>query len=169
MFTLDGQAVTDIDSFYCALGEAINGPGGYFGWNLDALVDCLRGGWGATSPFTLKWLHSDEAQDHLAADQQVAGGQTPFELLFGDLAGEGHRGHLALGLYLECTEFGSSGRSAPQRVPAAGAPRWPVRSARNAAWANIHSCSCSCARGRRRRRQQPARTAQCAALRAERH
>ncbi|MFE2532064.1 barstar family protein [Streptomyces sp. NPDC059371] len=27
-------------------------PGGYFGWNLDALDDCLIGGWGASTPFT---------------------------------------------------------------------------------------------------------------------
>lgn len=52
-YRLDGTYVTDAGSFSCALGEAINGPGGYFGWNLDALADCLRGGFGATVPFTL--------------------------------------------------------------------------------------------------------------------
>ncbi|WP_372446956.1 barstar family protein [Nocardia goodfellowii] len=78
---MDGQAVTDIASFYCALGEAINGPGGYFGWNLDALWDCLRGGWGASSPFTLEWLHSDVAQEHLLTHSAVAAGQTLFDLL----------------------------------------------------------------------------------------
>ena len=52
-YRLDGTHVTDIVSFYCALGEAVNGPGGYFGWNLDALADCLRGGFGATPPFTV--------------------------------------------------------------------------------------------------------------------
>ena len=46
-YGLDGRYVTDKDGFYCAIGEAVNGPGGYFGWNLDALVDCLRGGFGA--------------------------------------------------------------------------------------------------------------------------
>lgn len=54
-YHLDGEHVTDEESFYCALGEAVNGPGGYFGWNLDALDDCLRGGWGAATPFTLEW------------------------------------------------------------------------------------------------------------------
>ncbi|MEU5089898.1 barstar family protein [Streptomyces sp. NPDC021356] len=39
---IDGSTVTTRDSFYCALGEAVNGPGGYFGSNLDALHDCLR-------------------------------------------------------------------------------------------------------------------------------
>ncbi|MER7009230.1 barstar family protein [Dactylosporangium sp. NPDC000555] len=46
-YDLDGRFVTDIEGFYCAIGEAINGPGGYFGWNLNALDDCLRGSFGA--------------------------------------------------------------------------------------------------------------------------
>jgi RNAse (barnase) inhibitor barstar len=54
-YQLDGRFVTDEDAFYCAMGEAINGPGGYFGWNLDALNDCLGGGFGARTPFTLNW------------------------------------------------------------------------------------------------------------------
>lgn len=66
VFTLDGRHIVDRDSFYCAIGEAINGPGGYFGWNLDALDDCLRGGWGAIAPFTLHWDSSAEARARLA-------------------------------------------------------------------------------------------------------
>ncbi|MEE4419111.1 barstar family protein [Streptomyces bugieae] len=65
VFTLDGRHIVDEDSFYCALGEAVNGPGGYFGWNLDAVDDCLRGRWGATSPFTLEWQHSSVARTRL--------------------------------------------------------------------------------------------------------
>lgn len=65
VFALDGRHMVDEDSFYCAIGEAINGPGGYFGWNLAALDDCLCGGWGATSPFTLHWDFSDEARERL--------------------------------------------------------------------------------------------------------
>ncbi|MFE2545015.1 barstar family protein [Actinacidiphila glaucinigra] len=65
-FTLDGRHIVDRDSFYCAIGEAVNGPGGYFGWNLDALDDCLRGGWGAATPFTLHWDSSAEARARLA-------------------------------------------------------------------------------------------------------
>lgn len=40
-------------------------PGGYFGKNLDALHDCLCGGWGATVPFRLIWHLSDAARRHL--------------------------------------------------------------------------------------------------------
>jgi hypothetical protein len=64
-YDLDGQFVTDIEGFYCALGEAINGPGGYFGWNLDALDECLRGAYGAWPPFRLVWHDSAVAREHL--------------------------------------------------------------------------------------------------------
>ncbi|MEV7122057.1 barstar family protein [Kitasatospora griseola] len=73
-FTLDGRHIVDRDSFYCTLGEAINGPGGYFGWNLDAVIDCLRGGWGATAPFTLLWNDSAEARRQLTERLSTEGG-----------------------------------------------------------------------------------------------
>ena len=66
-YHLDGLNVTDLAGFYCAIGEAVNGPGGYFGWNADALHDCLRGGWGATRPFQLIWHDAAIAQAHPAA------------------------------------------------------------------------------------------------------
>lgn len=66
-YDLDGRFVTDIEGFYCAIGEAINGPGGYFGWNLDALDDCFAGGFGARPPFRLVWHHSAVAREHLVA------------------------------------------------------------------------------------------------------
>lgn len=40
---LDGAEMHTRAGFYCALGEAVNGPRGYFGANLDALGDCLAG------------------------------------------------------------------------------------------------------------------------------
>jgi RNAse (barnase) inhibitor barstar len=64
-YYLDGAHVTDETCFYLAVGEAINGPGGYFGWNLDALNDCLRGGFRATTPFTLIWSDSQVARQSL--------------------------------------------------------------------------------------------------------
>ena len=62
---LDGRDVVDVDAFYCALGEAVNGPGGYYGWNLDALADCLRGGFGAVPPFALDWHDAAVARARL--------------------------------------------------------------------------------------------------------
>ncbi|MCP2298911.1 Barstar (barnase inhibitor) [Nocardia amikacinitolerans] len=54
VFIVDSGSIEDRAGFFCALGEAVNGPGGYFGFNLDALSDCLRGGFGAVPPFTLR-------------------------------------------------------------------------------------------------------------------
>jgi hypothetical protein len=63
---LDGRHVADLSSFFCAIGEAVNGPGGYFGSNPMALTDCLAGGWGVSCPFTLVWEESAVARAHLA-------------------------------------------------------------------------------------------------------
>ncbi|MFE9466837.1 barstar family protein [Streptomyces virginiae] len=81
-FPLDGRHIVDRDTFYCAIGEAINGPGGYFGWNLDALNDCLGGGWGATTPFTLHWESSTETRARLVERVPVGGREVVlFDLL----------------------------------------------------------------------------------------
>lgn len=77
VFILDGQHIVDEGSFYCAIGEAVNGPGGYFGWNLAALDDCLFGGWGACRPFTVHWRYSAESRARLVervhlGDREVA-------------------------------------------------------------------------------------------------
>jgi Barstar (barnase inhibitor) len=66
-FTIDGTGVTDEAGFYCAVGEAVNGPGGYFGWNLNAFEDCLVHGWGAKPGFTLTWKSSAIAMESLDA------------------------------------------------------------------------------------------------------
>lgn len=52
-YFLDATYVTDSTSFFCAIGEAINGPGGYFGFDFMTLRDCLCGGFGAVPPFTI--------------------------------------------------------------------------------------------------------------------
>jgi RNAse (barnase) inhibitor barstar len=72
VYHLDGAHVIDETSFYLAVGEAINGPGGYFGWNLDALNDCLYGGFGATTPFTLIWSDSQVARRSLTRTLEEA-------------------------------------------------------------------------------------------------
>ncbi|MDE3721815.1 barstar family protein [Nocardiopsis sp. N85] len=82
VFTVDGRRIVDRDSFYCAIGEAINGPGGYFGWNLDALEDCLRGGWGATTPFSLHWDFSAESRARLVECVPTARGDVSLFDLF---------------------------------------------------------------------------------------
>lgn len=61
-FHLDGTLITDLSAFHCALGEAVNGPGGYFGWGLDALNDCLTGRWGVEPPFKLIWTDAGSSR-----------------------------------------------------------------------------------------------------------
>jgi RNAse (barnase) inhibitor barstar len=65
-YELCGQHITDEPGLYLALGEAVNGPGGYFGGCLDALVDCLRGNFGYTAPATLLWRDAATAREHLS-------------------------------------------------------------------------------------------------------
>jgi RNAse (barnase) inhibitor barstar len=67
VFELDGERVEDRAGLYCALGEAVNGPGGYFGADLDSLRDCLRGGFGVQPPFDLRWKAADRARARLAS------------------------------------------------------------------------------------------------------
>jgi hypothetical protein len=62
---LDGAWIDDVPSFYLSLGEAMNGPEGYFGGGLYALSDCLCGGFGALPPLTIMLSHFDEVRNAL--------------------------------------------------------------------------------------------------------
>jgi RNAse (barnase) inhibitor barstar len=60
IYCIDGRKIKSASDFYREIGSAVNGPGGYFGRNLDALADCLRGGFGTPEyrPFEFEWQHS---------------------------------------------------------------------------------------------------------------
>lgn len=77
-YHLDGRHITGETGLYCALGEAINGPGGYFGRDWNGVKDCLFGGFGARTPFTLIWHDSAVAAHRLPLEP----GHNPEE--FGD-------------------------------------------------------------------------------------
>ena len=62
---INGDIIDDIDSFYCVIGEAINGPGGYFGRDLDAMHDCFCGDFGVKLPFTLNWKNHSKSKENL--------------------------------------------------------------------------------------------------------
>jgi RNAse (barnase) inhibitor barstar len=53
-FFFDCEYVVDETSFFCALGETMQGPGGYYGKDLDSMEDCLCGGFGPVPPFEIK-------------------------------------------------------------------------------------------------------------------
>jgi RNAse (barnase) inhibitor barstar len=94
-YHLDGRHITDLPGFFCALGEAVNGPGGYFGWGLDALDDCLTGRWGATPPLSLVWHDSAVARRCLGVTPQAPHHPSAFEELLASLT-EGGRVHIHL-------------------------------------------------------------------------
>ncbi|WP_327418806.1 barstar family protein [Streptomyces sp. NBC_01233] len=72
-YHLDGRHVTGHYALYCALGEALNGPGGYYGRCWNSLFDCLSGGFGALPPFTLVWHDFEVAHRALAGEGMTAG------------------------------------------------------------------------------------------------
>lgn len=67
-YRLNGRKIKSTNDFYTEIGRAVNGRGGYFGNNLDALADCLRGGFGTPEdrPFTFVWAHSSASRRSLA-------------------------------------------------------------------------------------------------------
>ena len=66
VYHLDGRHITDYDGFYCAIGEAINGPGGWFGGDTFWLHENAgTGDGGATPGFRLVWHDSEIARSHL--------------------------------------------------------------------------------------------------------
>jgi RNAse (barnase) inhibitor barstar len=62
---LDGTWINDVPSFYLSLGEAINGPYGYFGACLDSLSDCLCGSFGVRPPLTIYLSNFDKVWEAL--------------------------------------------------------------------------------------------------------
>jgi RNAse (barnase) inhibitor barstar len=71
-FHIDGRKIKSVKDFYREIGRSVNGPGGYFGKNLDALADCLRGGFGTPEdrPYEFEWQHSDVSRRCLKDDQR---------------------------------------------------------------------------------------------------
>lgn len=67
IFRIDGRKIKSVKDFYREVGRSVNGPGGYFGRNLDALTDCLSGGFGTPEnrPYEFEWQHSDLSRCYL--------------------------------------------------------------------------------------------------------
>lgn len=67
VFRIDGRRVESVKDFYREVGRSVNGPGGYFGENLDAVADCLRGGFGTPDdqPYEFEWRHSEGSRRRL--------------------------------------------------------------------------------------------------------
>ncbi|MFE0191641.1 barstar family protein [Streptomyces sp. NPDC058989] len=67
IYVLDGTQIRTLEDFWRVIGEAINGPGGYFGRNLDAFADCLGGGYGAPEDddYVVEWRDHQVSREHL--------------------------------------------------------------------------------------------------------
>ncbi|MFF9015359.1 barstar family protein [Streptomyces sp. NPDC014870] len=63
---LDGAQILTPSGFYCALGEAVNGPGGYFGSNLDALADCMSSSCGNGPLAEIVWSDFETSRRSLS-------------------------------------------------------------------------------------------------------
>jgi hypothetical protein len=86
---MEGDEVKDVASFFCAIGEAFHGPGGYFGENFTALEECLeeylRG-----APVRLIWRNMDVARSALSAVvESNEGSLTKLDLILRVLARKG--------------------------------------------------------------------------------
>jgi RNAse (barnase) inhibitor barstar len=83
IYRLDGRKIKSASDFYREIGSAVNGAGGYFGRNLDALADCLRGGFGTPDkqPYEFEWQSSALSRRHLS--DANGGKQTLFEAIRG--------------------------------------------------------------------------------------
>lgn len=59
---IDGNDFNNLDEFFCTLGEEINGIAGYFGRNIPALYDCMRGVFGVGSIKELTWKNHNRSK-----------------------------------------------------------------------------------------------------------
>ncbi|MFJ2829267.1 barstar family protein [Streptomyces sp. NPDC087263] len=67
IYVLDGTQVRTLEDFWRLIGEAVNGPGGYFGKNLDAFADCLSGGFGQPDDddYVVEWREHQASRERL--------------------------------------------------------------------------------------------------------
>lgn len=58
-YEINGAAIGSKADLFTEIGRAVNGDGGYFGANLDALADCLRGGFGTPEDGKFRFTLTD--------------------------------------------------------------------------------------------------------------
>lgn len=70
-FVLDGSKVTSLEAFYDQISDTLI-PGAYWGRNLDAFNDILRGGFGTPEGgFILRWTDSQASRENLGYRETV--------------------------------------------------------------------------------------------------
>jgi hypothetical protein len=70
---IDGRRIGSLEDFCLVMGEAVNGPGGYFGLNLDAFNDCLSGGFGTPEDgdYVVEWHYHEQSRVALGHPETV--------------------------------------------------------------------------------------------------
>ncbi|WP_406272630.1 barstar family protein [Actinacidiphila glaucinigra] len=73
IYVLDGTRIATLEDFWGVVGDAVNGPGGYFGRNLDAFNDCIGGGFGTPDDgdFEFHWRDHTVSREHLGYAETV--------------------------------------------------------------------------------------------------
>jgi RNAse (barnase) inhibitor barstar len=71
-YVIDGERIGSLEDFWAVVGAAL-GADGYFGTNLDAFADCLRGGYGTPDDgdFTVQWRASGHSRSALGYPETV--------------------------------------------------------------------------------------------------
>lgn len=70
-YRIEGAAVGSKADLFTEIGRAVNGDGGYFGTNFDALADCLRGGFGTPENGKFRFVLTDYKQVKAALDEDT--------------------------------------------------------------------------------------------------
>ena len=73
-YTLRGSRIRSRADLFTELGHAVNGPDGYFGSNLDALADCLGGGFGTPEDASFRFVLTDSEKAKAALDSHTWSG-----------------------------------------------------------------------------------------------
>jgi len=70
-YVLNGTRITSLEAFWDHISGSVI-PGAFWGRNLDAFNDILRGGFGTPDEgFTLRWTHSAVSREHLSYPETV--------------------------------------------------------------------------------------------------
>ena len=70
-FTVRGTHIHSRADLFTELGHAVNGTGGYFGSNLDALADCLGGSFGTPDDEPFRFVLTDSSKAKKALDSHT--------------------------------------------------------------------------------------------------
>ena len=70
-YILDGTKVTSLEAFYDQISDTLI-PNAFWGRNLDAFNDILRGGFGTPNEgFVFRWTHSETSRANLGYPETV--------------------------------------------------------------------------------------------------